>query len=57
MTDDPLGVVSDAQESMRLAVAHVLPGVPHQWCQDHVLREVAEPLWEADRHLLVEAKK
>lgn len=52
-----LGVVSDAQESIRLAVAAVFAGVPHQLCQYHALREAAEPLWEADRHLLVEAKK
>ena len=52
-----LGVVSDAQESIRLAVAEVFPEVPHQLCQYHALREAAEPLWEADRHLLVEMKK
>lgn len=52
-----LGVISDAQESIRLAVAAVFPNVPHQLCQYHALREAAEPLWEADRHLLVEAKK
>ncbi len=52
-----LGVVSDAQESIRLAVAEVFPDVPHQLCQYHALREAAEPLWEADRHLLVEMKK
>jgi len=52
-----LGVVSDAQESIRLAVAEVFPDVPHQLCQYHALREAAEPLWEADRHLLVEIKK
>ncbi len=52
-----LGVISDAQESVRLAVAGVFPGVPHQLCQYHALREAAEPLWEADRHLLVQAKK
>jgi hypothetical protein len=52
-----LGVISDAQESLRLAVAEVFPGVPHQLCQYHALREAAEPLWEADRHLLVEVKK
>lgn len=57
-TDLPvLGVVSDAQESIRLAVATVFPGVPHQTCQYHALREAAEPLWEADRHLLVQVKK
>jgi transposase len=52
-----LGVVSDAQESIRLAVAEVFPDVPHQLCQYHALREAAKPLWEADRHLLVEMKK
>lgn len=52
-----LGVVSDAQESVRLAVAEVFPGVPHQLCQYHALREATEPLWEADRHLLVQVKK
>jgi hypothetical protein len=52
-----LGVISDAQESLRLAVAAVFPSVPHQLCQYHALREAAEPLWEADRHLLVEIKK
>ena len=52
-----LGVISDAQESVRLAVAAVFPDVPHQLCQDHALRAAAEPLWEADRHLLVQAKK
>jgi hypothetical protein len=28
-----LRVISDAQESMRLAVAKVFPNVPHQLCQ------------------------
>ena len=51
-----LGVVSDAQECVRVAVANTFPGVPHQLCQYHALHEAAEPLWEADRHLLVEAK-
>jgi len=52
-----LGVISDAQESIRVAVAAVFPGVPHQLCQYHALREATEPLWEADRHLLVQVKK
>jgi hypothetical protein len=52
-----LGVVSDAQAAIRLAVADVFPGVPHQLCQWHALKEAAEPLREADRHLLVEAKQ
>jgi hypothetical protein len=31
------GVVSDAQESLRTAVAKELPGVPHQACQSHCI--------------------
>jgi hypothetical protein len=52
-----LGVVSDAQAAIRLAVADVFPGVPHQLCQWHALREAAEPLWAADRRLVAEAKQ
>ena len=52
-----LGVISDAQESVRLAVAEVFPGVPHQLCQYHALREATEPVGEADRHLLVQVKQ
>jgi hypothetical protein len=52
-----LGVVSDAQAALRLAVADVFPGVPHQLCQWHALKEAAEPLWAADRQLVAEAKQ
>jgi hypothetical protein len=52
-----LGVVSDAQQSVRLAVAEVFPGVAHHLCQYHALRAATEPLWEADRHLLVQVKQ
>jgi Transposase, Mutator family len=43
-------VVSDGQHSVRKAVAKALPGVPHQLCQFHYLREAARPVYEADRH-------
>jgi len=51
------GVVSDGQRSIRNAVASALPGVPHQLCQFHYLREAARPLYEADRHAKKELKK
>lgn len=51
------GVVSDGQHSIRRAVAEALPGVPHQLCQFHYLREAARPLFEADRHAKKELKK
>src|SRR5689334_6920919 len=51
------GVVSDGQDSLRKAVAKALPGVPHQLCQFHYLREAAKPIYEADRHAKKELKK
>jgi hypothetical protein len=50
-------VVSDGQHSIRNAVAQALPGVPHQLCHFHYLREAARPLYEADRHAKKERKK
>src|SRR3954447_432539 len=52
-----LGVVSDGQTSIRRAVARALPGVPHQLCQFHFLREAGSPIFEADRHAKKELKK
>jgi hypothetical protein len=52
-----VGIVSDGQHSIRKAVAAVFPGVPHQLCQFHYLREAARPLYEADRHAKKELKK
>ncbi len=52
-----LGVVSDGQTSVQRAVERALPGVPHQLCQFHFLREAAHPVFEADRHAKVELKK
>jgi hypothetical protein len=51
------GVVSDGEQSIRNAVAAVLPGVPHQLCHFHYLREAARPMYEADRHAKKELKK
>ena len=52
-----VGVVSDGQRSLRKAVASALPGVPHQLCQFHYLREAGHFIFEADRHAKKELKK
>jgi len=51
------GVVSDGQTAIRRAVERALPGVPHQLCQFHFLREAARPVFEADRHAKAALKK
>jgi Transposase, Mutator family len=51
------GVISDGQDTIRKAVAQALPGVPHQQCHFHYLREAAKPIYEADRHAKKELKK
>lgn len=52
-----VGVVSDGQRSIRRAVEQALPGVPHQLCHFHYLREAALPIYEADRHAKKVLKK
>jgi hypothetical protein len=52
-----LGVISDKQDSIRLAVESKLAGVPHQICHYHYLKDLAQPVSEMDRHLKKELKK
>lgn len=52
-----VGVISDGQHSIRNAVTAALPGVPHQLCHFHYLREAARPVFEADRHAKTALKK
>jgi hypothetical protein len=49
--------ISDGQDSLRKAIALALPGIPHQQCHFHYLREAAKPIYEADRHAKKELKK
>jgi hypothetical protein len=52
-----LGAISDAQESILLAIAELWPKIPHQLCQFHVLRDASDPMYEQDRKLKVEMRK
>ncbi len=51
------GVISDGQQTIRKAIVRCLPGVPHQLCQFHYLREAAKPIFEADRHAKTQLKQ
>jgi hypothetical protein len=52
-----LGVVSDKQSSICLAIAKELPDAPHQLCQFHYLRDMAKPVCETDRKLKKQLKQ
>lgn len=52
-----LAVLSDGQLSIRRAAEKALPGVPHQLCQFHYLREASRLIFEADRHARKELRK
>jgi Transposase, Mutator family len=52
-----LAVLSDTQTGLVPAVATVLPHSRHQYCQAHYLRNLAEPLAEADAAFKGELRK
>lgn len=52
-----LAVLSDKQTGLVPAVATVLPNSRHQFCQAHYLRNLAEPLAEADAAFKGELRK
>ncbi|MGB0386135.1 MAG: transposase [Ardenticatenaceae bacterium] len=52
-----LSVLSDKQKGLLPAMKEVLPDVPHQFCQPHFLRNLAEPLSTADSSFKVELRK
>ncbi len=52
-----LGVISDAQDSQRQAIAALWPEAPHQICQFHALREASRPIYELDRTIRTQVRK
>lgn len=52
-----LAVLSDKQTGLMPAVAKVLPQSRYQFCQAHYLRNLAEPLAEADSAFKVDLRK
>jgi hypothetical protein len=49
--------MSDKQDAFVKAIAAEFPGVPHRYCQNHFLRDVAKPVLEADSHAKVKMRK
>jgi hypothetical protein len=49
--------LSDRQDAFVTGVAAEFPDVPHRYCQNHFLRDVAKPVLEADSHTKVQMRK
>jgi hypothetical protein len=54
----PVGLwVSDKQDAFVTAIAAEFPDVPHRYCDNHFLRDLARPVLEADSHAKVQMRK
>jgi hypothetical protein len=48
--------ISDKQDAFLTGIAAEFPGVPHHYCQNHFLRDVAKPVLELDSHAKVQMR-
>ena len=48
--------LSDKQDAFVTGIAAEFPGVPHRYCVNHFLRDVAKPMLEVDRHAKVKMR-
>ncbi len=49
--------ISDRQDAFVTGIAAEFPDVPHRYCDNHFLRDVAKPVLEADSHAKVQMRK
>ena len=49
--------MSDKQGAFVTGIAAEFPKVPHRYCQNHFLRDLAKPMLEADSHAKVQMRK
>src|SRR3954452_9223375 len=49
--------LSDRQDAFVTGIAAEFPEVPHRYCQNHFLRDLAKPMLEADSHAKVQMRK
>jgi hypothetical protein len=58
----PLGLpvhlwLSDKQDAFVTGIAAEFPGVPHRYCVNHFMRDLAKPMLEADSHAKVKMRR
>jgi hypothetical protein len=51
-----LSWMSDKQDAFVTGIAAEFPGVPHRYCQNHFLRDLAKPVLEQDSHAKVKMR-
>lgn len=49
--------MSDKQAAFAHGIATEFPGVPHRYCTNHFLRDVAKPVLDADSHAKVQMRR
>lgn len=49
--------LSDRQDAFVTGIAAEFPDVPHRYCENHFLRDIAKPVLEADSHAKVQMRK
>jgi hypothetical protein len=49
--------VSDKQDAFVTGIKAKFPGVPHRYCANHFLRDLAKPVLEADSYAKVQMRK
>jgi hypothetical protein len=49
--------MSDKQDAFVKGIAAEFPDVPHRYCQNHFLRDLAKPMLETDSHAKVQMRK
>jgi hypothetical protein len=55
--DKPVGLwISDKQDALVTGIAAEFPDVPHRYCANHFLRDVAKPVLEADSQAKVQMR-
>ena len=49
--------ISDKQKAFVTGIAEVFPGIPHRYCDNHFLRDLAKPVLERDSHAKVQMRR
>src|SRR3954470_8948267 len=49
--------ISDKQDAFVTGIAAEFPGVPHRYCDNHFLRDLAKPVLEDDSHAQVQMRR